>query len=96
MKNALLFIGILLLIAFEFLRVYLIMPLPGSQRMNSIGIAYWLGSNQTIIRIIGGLLIAYPMWNTLKQGTKSNKLLLSLLLVAYGVVAYLFQFQDGS
>jgi hypothetical protein len=93
MKNALLFIGILLLIAFEFLRVYLIMPLPGSQRMNSIGIAYWLGSNQTIIRIIGGLLIAYPMWNTLKQGTKSNKILLSLLLVAYGVVAYLFNFK---
>ncbi|MFN9999095.1 MAG: hypothetical protein ACK52X_05675, partial [bacterium] len=59
MKKTIVFIALLLLIIFELLRVYLIMPLPGSQRMNSIHLAYWLGSIITVIRIALGLLFCY-------------------------------------
>jgi hypothetical protein len=93
MKKAIVFIGLLLLIFFELLRVYLIMPLPGSQRMNSIELAYWLGSNQTIIRIALGLLLAYPLVQLLRHGSKTQKIITLLLLVIYGVVAYLFNFK---
>jgi len=93
MKKTTVFIGLLLLIIFELLRVYLIMPLPGSQRMNSIHLAYWLGSNQTIIRITLGLLLAYPLVQLLSQGTKTQKIVTLILLVIYGVVAYLFNWK---
>ena len=93
MKKTIVFIALLLLIIFELLRVYLIMPLPGSQRMNSIHLAYWLGSNQTIIRITLGLLLAYPLVQLLSQGTKTQKIVTLILLVIYGVVAYLFNWK---
>ena len=53
MKKLLLYGGFAFLIIFECIRVYLIMPMPGSQRNNSIELAYFLGSNKNTIRIIG-------------------------------------------
>jgi len=93
MKKTIVFIALLLLIIFELLRVYLIMTLPGSQRMNSIHLAYWLGSNQTFIRIALGLLLAYPLLQLLRHGTKKQKIVTLMLLVIYGVVAYLFNWK---
>ena len=34
--------GLLGLLVFEFLNVYFIMPMPGSQKMNTIDLAYFL------------------------------------------------------
>jgi len=50
--------GLLGLAAFEILKVYFIMPMPGSQRMNSIDLAYALHTYQWAFRIACGLLIA--------------------------------------
>ena len=85
--------GIALLIIFEFLRVYLIMPLPGSQQMNSINLAYWLGNNQHIIRIIGWLIISFPLLELFRTGTTKNKIFAALFLIAYGAVGFLFNFK---
>jgi len=46
MKTTIAILGLLLLILFECARVYLIMPMPGSQNFDSIEIAYFLGSNK--------------------------------------------------
>jgi Protein of unknown function (DUF3179) len=59
MNRPLFFIGLLLLFAFEVLNVYLIMPMPGSQKMNSIDIAYFLYTWRWIFRILFSLMIAY-------------------------------------
>ncbi len=45
MKLLLLITAFLLLFAVEILRVYFIMPFPGSQHNNTIDIAYWISRN---------------------------------------------------
>ena len=53
-------LGLLFLIGIEVLRVYFIMPFPGSQRNETIEIAYFIESHINLIRIVGLILIAYP------------------------------------
>lgn len=49
--------GLIGLGLFEILNVYFIMPMPGSQRMNSIDVAYFLYAHRWYFRIAFGLLI---------------------------------------
>jgi hypothetical protein len=86
-------IGILLLFLTEILRVYFIMPFPGSQHANSIGIAYFLGRNKWLLRIIGLLLIAYPAYRVFTAGKSWQQLLLASILIVFGIVFYLFNFR---
>lgn len=51
------YIGILGLTLFEILNVYFIMPMPGSQEMNSLSLAYFLYSSRWIFRIVFVLMI---------------------------------------
>lgn len=83
-------IGIIYLILFEVARVYLIMPMPGSQQFNSIEVAYFLGRYQWIFRIIGFLLIAFGGYKMWFEGRKGSKWLAGIGLVLYAAVAYIF------
>jgi hypothetical protein len=59
------YIGIIGLILFEILNVYFIMPMPGSQRIKSIDIAYFFNSYRWIFRGFFGFLTIigiYPMF----------------------------------
>jgi Protein of unknown function (DUF3179) len=59
------YIGIIGLILFEILNVYFIMPMPGSQRMRSIDIAYFFNTYRWLFRGFFGLLALvgiYPMF----------------------------------
>lgn len=85
--------GLLFLILFEFIRVYLIMPMPGSQQFNSIQLAYFLGSNKWIIRLIGYLLVSVPLVLILRNGVKKEKLIFGGLTTMYLIVFYVFTFQ---
>jgi hypothetical protein len=49
--------GCLGLFLFEITNVYFIMPMPGSQRMNSIGIAYFIYKWRWIFRALFGIMI---------------------------------------
>ena len=93
MKQLLLIIGLLLLFAAEILRVYFIMPFPGSQHNNTISIAYWLNNNIFWIRILALVLLIVPLINIFKTGKKWMKILLSLVLVLYGVIFFFFNFR---
>jgi len=55
-------LGFFMLLLTELGRVYFIMPFPGSQRSNSIELAYFIQSNLGLIRLIGIILIVYPMF----------------------------------
>ena len=92
MKKAIFYLGILGLIIFECLRVYLIMPMPGSQRSNSIELAYFLGSNKNSIRLIGYLLIAYPLFSIFSSGNKKEKLFAIFATSLYLIIFYVFSF----
>jgi hypothetical protein len=93
MKTTIAILGLLLLILFEFARVYLIMPMPGSQNFDSIEIAYFLGSNKWISRLIGYLLVSVPLVLILRNGVKKEKLIIGGLTAMYLIVFYVFTFQ---
>ncbi len=93
MKKFLLIIGFIFLIIFEVLRVYLIMPMPGSQEFDSINLAYLLGSNKIYIRIILYVIIAYPFIVEFKQAKKLVKSLLVTMVLFYLAIFYLFTFE---
>lgn len=93
MRIFLLSVGFIVLLAIEILRVYFIMPFPGSQIEETIDIAYFIHTNIIWFRLIGLLLIGYPFYSYFKQGTKISRIVLSCLLIAYAVVFYLFNFR---
>jgi hypothetical protein len=51
------FAGLLGLLCFEILNVYLIMPMPGSQEMNSIDTAYFIYRWRWLFRVVFGLML---------------------------------------
>jgi len=84
------FIGIIGIIAFEILKVYFIMPMPGSQRMNSIDVAYFLHSYRWLFRaLFGGLILAGVM--PVFQGKR--KWIPAVCVVIALAVIYLFNFK---
>ena len=93
MKKVLLFVGFIFLIIFEVLRVYLIMPMPGSQEFDSINLAYLLGSNKVYIRVILYAIITYPFIVEFKQSKKLGKSLLIAMALFYAVIFYVFTFE---
>lgn len=83
------YIGMAGLILFEIANVYFIMPLPGSQRMNSIDAAYLLYSWRWVFRALFGVLIVVGIRPAVRQ---SRWLALAALLAGAGV-GYAFNFR---
>lgn len=61
--KTLFYFGILFLLIFEIANVYFIMPMPGSQEMNSIDIAYFLHSWRWLFRVLFTTLIIYGIFS---------------------------------
>lgn len=57
------FTGIALLVLFEIANVYFIMPMPGSQEMNSLPIAYFLYKWRWVFRTIATVLMVVGAWS---------------------------------
>ena len=58
------YVAIAGLLLFEILNVYFIMPMPGSQKMNSIGIAYFLYQWRWVFRLVFAFLLLYGFYKT--------------------------------
>lgn len=83
------YIGCVGLILFEIFKVFLIMPFPGSQDMESVSVAYFLHSYRWAFRILFILLIIYGI----RQSFKGKiKWLSGLVLIISGLVIYLLNF----
>ncbi len=85
-------LGVIGLLLFEITNVYFIMPMPGSQRMRSIDMAYTIYSWRWPLRALFGAMIlagVLSVWRA--QGLTKWLAPLSLLVVAG--VAYAFNFQ---
>lgn len=92
-KSWLLVFGVLYLAALEILRVYFIMPFPGSQESDTINIAYFLDKNILWLRLIGLLLTIPLAYAVFKQGKLWKKILLGAALIFYGLIFYAFNFR---
>ena len=83
----------MVLIALEICRVYFIMPFPGSQQKDTIGLAYFLDRNIWWIRLLLLLAIAYPALLVMRRSRVWKKVLLILGLLFYALVFYAFNFR---
>jgi hypothetical protein len=94
MKRSLLLIaGFLILFAAEILRVYFIMPFPGSQKSDTIQIAYFLHNYIWWFRILGLLLIIFPLQYIFSNSRRWRKILAVFFVLLYVTVFYLFNFK---
>jgi hypothetical protein len=93
MKPILLITGLLLLFAIEILRVYFIMPFPGSQQSDAITLAYWLARNIVWLRILAFLLIVIPAFSFFKTGNTPAKIVISLFILLYSVIFFFINFR---
>lgn len=84
------YIGLIGLTLFEILNVYFIMPMPGSQRMDSIDLAYFLYSYRWYFRITFVLL---ALIGSLQAFQTRKKWLPGLVLVVALAVTYVFNFR---
>src|SRR6185369_12083833 len=83
------YVGIVGIILFEILNVYFIMPMPGSQRINSINVAYFLYSFRWFFRIVFGLMIAFGIVNEFQK----RKWIPGIASVIAIAVIYMFNFE---
>src|SRR5580658_3505236 len=93
MKGLLFVVGVLLLFATEILRVYFIMPFPGSQKADTIGLAYFIDSHRVLLRVIGIVLVVYPLVSYWRRGRWWGRALLGVLVLFYGIVFYYFNYR---
>ena len=83
------YFSVLLLTVFEILNVYFIMPMPGSQEIKSINIAYFLYSYRWFFRIIfsAGIFIGFQQtWSSPRKWVRI------ITLIPILAVVYLFNF----
>ncbi len=86
-------LGILILIIPEILRVYWIMPFPGSQVDERIAAAYFLYNYIFLFRIAGILLIISPFYYYMKKRKRIQKIVVLLPVLLYAVIFYLFNYK---
>src|ERR1043165_266748 len=85
-------VALLILIIPEILRVYFIMPLPGSQVRNTIGLAYFLHCNINIFRFIGVMIISFPLYYYWKKGRTSQKIVSGIFVLLCVFIFYATNF----
>ena len=94
MKRTLLLALILLfLFLTEILRVYFIMPFPGSQHSNTLDIAYFLHQYTWWFRIAGWLLFLLVFLRGAGGVKLWKRIFLIFFLLLYAVVFYFFNFK---
>ena len=92
-KTLLLTFALLFLFAVEILRVYFIMPFPGSQKANTVQLAYFIGKYIWWLRLAGFILFLPLLWRVFRYGKLWKKITLSIFVLLYASVFYLVNFK---
>lgn len=86
-------LGFIILVGVEILRVYYIMPFPGSQHQNSIRIAYFLNNYIIWFRLLGLLLFLPALYYYFNKSGFWKKGLLLIPVAFYVLIFYAFNFR---
>ncbi len=92
-RSHLLIAGFIILLVTEILRVYFVMPFPGSQKSDTIQIAYFLHKYIWWFRILGLLLFVPPMIYIFRNSRWWKKIFLAFFVLLYATVFYAFNFK---
>lgn len=87
------YLGLLLLALYEIANVYFIMPMPGSQRMNSIDTAYFLYSYRWWFRIVFSIMILIGAMDAFSVRRKWMIVLPVLAIIPALFIVYMFNFK---
>jgi len=82
-------IGLLGLLIFEIANVYFIMPMPGSQQMNSIDVAYFLNKWRWVFRALFAIMIVAGLF----RATWKRKWLLIIPIAIVATIAFMANFK---
>ncbi len=93
MRVAWLVVGLLCLVAIEIIKVYFIMPFPGSQRSDTVAVAYFLHNYLWWLRILGVLTIIRTAIHYYRNGKRWQKYLLTSGILVYLFIVYMFNFR---
>ncbi|MFN8281321.1 MAG: DUF3179 domain-containing (seleno)protein [Saprospiraceae bacterium] len=89
MRKWVFYLAALGLAAFEFFNVYFIMPMPGSQEINSIDVAYFLFTRRWLFRFLFSVGMLYGLAGFFKMGR--NWMAWGMLILLAGAVYYINQ-----
>lgn len=92
-RTLLLIVALLFLFATEILRIYFIMPFPGSQKADTIKMAYFLNNYIWWFRIAGLALLIPLLLHVYRKTKWWKKILVSVFVLLYAVVFYFFNFK---
>jgi hypothetical protein len=95
LTRRLFYTGIIMISVFEVLNVFFIMPMPGSQEIKSIDIAYFLYTHRWHFRIVFFILIASGITSAFNKGLRALPVL-SLLLAIVVISAFNFKMNAES
>lgn len=84
-------IGLIGLFLFEIANVYFIMPMPGSQQMNSIDTAYFLYKWRWVFRVLFGLMLIVGLFRS--KWKRIGKWVVGFLIIIAGAVIYMANFK---
>lgn len=87
------FIGLIFLSALEVAKVFFIMPFPGSQRSETIVVAYFISNYIWPLRLLGIAAVAFPAIQIWKEKNKLVKISAGALLIIWLAIVYLFNFR---
>jgi hypothetical protein len=93
MKPLFFILSVLFLVLLEAARVYFIMPFPGSQREETIDIAYWLHNNISWLRFIGWLVAGLLLYLLVRTKKRGGRILAGAGILLYAFVFYFFNFR---
>lgn len=93
MKKKWFYLGLFGLVAFEIAKVYFIMPMPGSQRMDSLDLAYFLHTWRWAFRGVFGLLAVAGAREAFRVERKWKLILPVLALLPAAGITWLFNFK---
>ncbi len=82
-------LGIIGLLVFEIFNVFFIMPMPGSQEMNSIDVAYFLNKWRWLFRALFGIMIIAGLF----RATWKRKWLLIIPIAIVAAVVFMANFK---
>jgi hypothetical protein len=93
MKKLLVVFGLIILFAAEILQVYFIMPFPGSQKANTIDVAYFLHNYIWYIRIAAIALIIIGLLNSFPRWKRAAKIFFIFFALLYVFIFYMVNFK---
>lgn len=92
-NRALVILMLLVLFSAEIFRVYFVMPFPGSQRGDTVAIAYWLSNHIIWIRIGSLAVISFASIRVFRTRKGWEKAGLTMVLIGYAAVFFLFNYR---